>query len=180
MTQNDLDVGKRYLYTINCRIKPFENGGLVLSTFSSMRGVKDTFLWVFSRNERVVLTFIRDNLVNATSIHNIATFYITDLTIAAPPNPFLTKSKKYSCFDLVRKALLTCDTHIIDNSLIGLDSMYNENGIDTGLQYPIEIDPAWMIRLKEAELHETIFENKNLWEILLQIGYYLHAPAFCF
>ena len=32
-----------------------------------------------------------------------------------------------------------------------------------------------MTKLKETQLHETIFEGKNLWEIFLQVGYYLHA-----
>lgn len=93
----------------------------------------------------------------------------------AQPNPFLVKPQKYSCFDLIRKALLTIDTQIIDNNVKGLDPLYDADYKDIGIQYPIIIDTEWITRLKEAQLYETIFENKNLWEIFLQIGYYLHA-----
>lgn len=80
---------------------------------------------------------------------------------------FLMKGKKYSCYELLKKALLTVDTQIIDNSKIGVDELVN--------QYPITISTEWVARLQAATMQETIFEQKNLWEILLQIGYYLHA-----
>lgn len=80
---------------------------------------------------------------------------------------FLIKGKKYSCYELLKKALLTVDTQIIDNSVIGLDELTE--------RYPLIIDTEWTARLQAAVMHETIFEQKNLWEVLLQIGYYLHA-----
>ena len=80
---------------------------------------------------------------------------------------FLTKAKKYSCYELLRKALLTIDTQIINNSKIGLDQITE--------RYPIFIHKDWVDRLQTVQMHETIFEGKNLWEVLLQIGYYLHA-----
>lgn len=80
---------------------------------------------------------------------------------------FLMKGKKYSCYELLKKALLTIDTQIIDNSKIGVDELVEK--------YPIAISTEWVARLQAATMQETIFEQKNLWEILLQIGYYLHA-----
>ena len=80
---------------------------------------------------------------------------------------FLMKGKKYSCYELLKKALLTVDTQIINNSTTGIDELVE--------QYPITISTEWVGRLQAATMQETIFEQKNLWEILLQIGYYLHA-----
>ena len=62
---------------------------------------------------------------------------------------------------------MTVDTQIIDNSKIGVDELVGK--------YPITISTEWVARLQAAIMQETIFEQKNLWEILLQIGYYLHA-----
>ncbi len=80
---------------------------------------------------------------------------------------FLMKGKKYSCYELLKKALLTVDTQIINNTQIGIDEL--------GEHYPITISAEWVARLQAAIMQETILEQKNLWEILLQIGYYLHA-----
>ena len=111
----------------------------------------------------------------ASSLTTSATLYAKDMLSNAQPNPFLVKPQKYSCFNLIRKALLTIDTQIIDNTQIGLDPLYDSDYNDVGIQYPIVIDSKWLTKLKETQLYETIFENKNLWEIFLQVGYYLHA-----
>jgi hypothetical protein len=90
------------------------------------------------------------------------------------------KGVKYSCYDLLRKALLTCDTQVIDSATTSID----EYGITDdssalvpvpSIDYPIIVDTVWANRLKTAKVNETIFEGKNLWEVLIQIGYYLHA-----
>ena len=86
----------------------------------------------------------------------------------------IKKGIKYSCLDLIRKALLTVDTQILDNNITGLDE-FDEYDNPTGIEYPILIDPYWHNRLITAKVQETVLENKNLWEVFLQIGYYLHA-----
>ncbi len=92
---------------------------------------------------------------------------------------FLVKGTKYSCFDVIRKALLTADTQIINNSEVGLDSVLDIYGEELGIQYPIIIkDTSLITKLKNCSIHETIFEQKNLWEVLLQVGYYLHAVPY--
>lgn len=103
------------------------------------------------------------------------TLYCKSMSNEAKGGPFLVKGLKYSCYDLIRKALLTVDTQIIDNSKIGLDSLTDENFKEIGIQYPIIVHSDWIDSLKSTKMQETIFENKNLWEVLLQIGYYLHA-----
>ena len=107
-------------------------------------------------------------IAQPTDIYVETVFNCVDLSNDAPPSPFIIKGVKYSCLDLFRKALLTCDTQVIDNNNIGLDSL-------DGIDYPIIVDDAWIDRMRLAQCYETIFEEKNLWEVLLQIGYYLHA-----
>jgi hypothetical protein len=101
----------------------------------------------------------------------VAKSFLSDKT----GGPFLMSGVKYNCYDLLRRALLTVDTQVIDNTLIGLDSMLDENYVEQGIQYPILVSRAWNDRLKTATMYETMFEQKNLWEVLIQIGYYLHA-----
>lgn len=95
------------------------------------------------------------------------TIFVSGMLVDASGGAFLVKAKKYSCYELLRKALLTIDTQIINNSETGLD--YIES------LYPITVHQDWVARLQVAQMQETIFEGKNLWEVLLQIGYYLHA-----
>ena len=185
LSQTELDAKKSYLYTISCTIEPYESGAIVQSFTKTSTLDYDSGSWIqwIPIIGWIVDTTSADYSVtenalskpSASQISVTTTFYAKDMLSDAQPNPFLVKPKKYSCFDLVRKALLTIDTQVIDNTKIGLDPIYNENYEDIGIQYPIIIDPVWMTRLKETQMHETIFESKNLWEIFLQVGYYLHA-----
>ena len=184
LSQTEIDNKKTYLYTISCTIEPYESGAIVQSfTKTCTLDYKDTDWWVIlislglASNSYANYSVTENELTKpqASQISVLTTFYAKDMLSDAQPNPFLVKPKKYSCYDLIRKALLTIDTQIIDNTVHGLDPLYDSNFNDIGIQYPILIDPAWMTRLKETQLFETIFESKNLWEIFLQVGYYLHA-----
>lgn len=177
LSQTEIDNKKTYLYTISCVIEPYESGAIVQSftkkiVYNDGRG---GFLFISWGNFTLNISTTAISKPQNSQMSMSATFYAKDMLSDAQPNPFLVKPKKYSCFDLIRKALLTIDTQIFDNNIMGLDPLYDANYNDIGIQYPIIIDNNWMTRLKETQLHETIFENKNLWEIFLQIGYYLHA-----
>ena len=103
-------------------------------------------------------------------------FYCRDIEEDAEDTPpFLIKGRKYNCYDLFRKAMLTCDTQMFDNDDYGLDEKIDEEGNDTGIQYPIVVHPDYIIALKQTVMHESVFEDKNLWQIIQQLGYYLHA-----
>lgn len=114
---------------------------------------------------------------------------VEDLTISAvfkctnrfsieESDPFLKKAEKYSCYNLLQKALLTTDTQMIYIGEHALTSdriqMYEELNYENKYS-PIIVDSNWVEKLKNTTMFESVFENKNLWEILLQIGYYLHA-----
>lgn len=175
LSQVEIDDGKSYVYSIVCMIEPYESGAVIQSfTNTSTLDYKAGGIFIAGYANYTVT----ENSISKPQVTQIAVstmFYCTDLLSKAETTPFLVKPKKYSCFDLIRKALLTVDTQVFDNTKIGLDPIYDDEYNDIGIQYPIIIDSVWMTRLKETQLHETIFENKNLWEILLQIGYYLHA-----
>lgn len=124
---------------------------------------------------------------SATDIKVDTWIYCYDLSSGAN-SPFVRKGVKYSCYDLLRKALLTCDTHVLNNA----DTCLDELGVTAdsdgdlvpvkSLSHPFIIcnDPQenWDGRLKTAKMYETVFEQKNLWEVLIQIGYYLHAVPY--
>ena len=179
LSQAELDEKKSYLYNIYCCISPYETGSLVSNfTKTSSLDYNAGFWVVVGTINQWARYSVIDNSISKFSIESAslsATFEAKDVSVVSEYNPFLVKPKKYSCFDLIRKALLTVDTKIIDNTQYGLDPKYDENYNDIGIKFPIVIAPEWIIKLKETQLHETVFENKNLWEILLQVGYYLHA-----
>jgi len=119
-----------------------------------------------------------------TTIAVTTTIYCHDMA-NGKNTPFLKKGVSYNCYDLVRKAMLSLDTQLLDNSTTCLDEWgYSREPSETdagqqdvvpSIDYPIVLDPLWMNRLKVATMQETIFEGKNLWEVLIQVGYYLHA-----
>jgi len=115
-------------------------------------------------------TSITNNLgtytnVAGSSISFSGTIIGRDLFTDAVGTNFLVRPRRYNCYDMVRKTLLTSDMQLVDNRSVGLEE----------IQYPIIIDDTWEARLKGTQMFETIFEQKNLWEVLLQVGQYLHA-----
>lgn len=100
--------------------------------------------------------------VSAKNLFVTATVNVQDKSTATNSALFLTSPAKYNCYKLLRKALLTCETRLIAS---GLDS----------IEYPICISQTLRDKLINTDIYETVFEQKNLWEVLLQIGYYIHA-----
>ena len=124
----------------------------------------DYWYFIKTRLDRIAITSYP---TKAPSVYVKTSITATVGMIDVNGGKFLMKGKKYSCYELLKKALLTVDTQIINNSTTGIDELVE--------QYPITISTEWVGRLQAATMQETIFEQKNLWEILLQIGYYLHA-----
>jgi len=177
LTEQELEAGKAYMFTIECAANPI-NTSAMLSYYEAMQTGTQNFKpaglvtiinysWQIYTREATV--------VDATSIKVIAAFNFQDFSVVTSGGALITKGVKYSCYDLLRKALLTCDTYLIDNDTTSLDEYDNLGAPQPSLQHSIVLDEAWNNRLKTAKMQETIFEQKNLWEVLLQIGYYIHA-----
>ena len=166
LSEAEVAAGYGYIYKIKCRANPTNQSGMIEYYYNSAH--------LEERNETsggvvFIVTFTERSkiLTPATGVYIEASFKCKDMSEEAEGGTFLMKGVKYSCYDLLQKALLTIDTQILNNGQIGIDALAD--------RYPILISPAWATRLKTATMQETIFEGKNLWEILLQIGYYLHA-----
>lgn len=165
----DIERGKGYYYAIECYCKPAASDGMLLhyeSEFFAQFSV--TQVGMAGAVEQKIQRFEPEikQLTDEKGIFVKQSFFATDLSNWDENTGYMImKGVKYSCYDLLRKALLTIDTQIINNEIIGVDE----------IEYFIKIDPLWEARLKTAKVQETILENKNFWEVLLQIGYYLHA-----
>lgn len=166
-----------YFYKIRLSANPYGNNSMVTyykkkGTTSSLyyKNFGDQLIGQKSCDVKVVTEALE--IANPSNIYSETTFRCRYLTETAPPNPFITKGVKYSCLDLFRKAMLSVDTQIFDNKQTGLDISYdNPNHI----KYPIKVSDEWIEKLSLTKIYETILEEKNLWEVLIQIGYYLHA-----
>lgn len=166
LSDSEIAEGYDYIYTIECRANPTNQSGML----KRYRAYCDDYKTINGNGIPNWDTYgtLTTTVCQAAGVYiNGASFYSEDMTEDAEGGPFLMKGVKYSCYDLLQKALLTIDTQVIDNDEVGLDGLYN--------RYPIIIDQEWVTRLKVAKMQETVFEGKNLWEVLLQIGHYLHA-----
>lgn len=174
----EIDDGYSYLYEISCVANPVNTSGMIYyyekthngKCTASLNSALQVVQWYESS-----VTTTQNAVISSSALPCNASFNSLDLSTDATGGPFLVKGVKYSCFDLLRRALLTVDTQILDNSKLGLDSILDADFNEIGIQYPILLHPDWNNRLKSAKVYETIFEVKNLWEVLIQIGYYLHA-----
>lgn len=162
LSDADIENGLGYYYSIEVIAKPIESNSMV--SYYKASWVNYSYMTVVSGIGHYGNEYQTD-IVNPNDVSVKTSFYCSNLYSETAGGPFLMKGVKYSCYDLLRKALLTIDTQIINNE---------EKSIDD-IEYLIYLDPQWLNRLKTAKVQETIFEGKNLWEILLQIGYYLHA-----
>lgn len=179
LSQAELEIGLSYSYSITMTIEPYQSGALVERISKRCVTAYTPRPWwnpLGTSAMDYTITTTADSRPSPSSCIVSLSFLCRDMLVdAAYTPPFLIKGRKYNCYDLFRRAMLTTDTQIFDNNQIGLDEMYDENGNDIGIQYPIEVDSVWARRMKEAVMFESIFEQKNLWEVLQQIGHYLHA-----
>ena len=172
----ELDVGYNYTYQIESVAYPTNNSGMI----EFYEKMSYAHYWnsgnpVGGAGSTGSARTTANKVLSPSLVTVNATISVVSKLTSNEGGAFLMKGVKYSCFELLRRALLTIDTKIIDNTLYGLDSVLDDNFVEQGIQYPIIVHPDWNNRLKTAKMQETIFEQKNLWEILIQIGYYLHA-----
>lgn len=173
LSDDEIENGYGYEYVIELTANPTNQSGMFqyINYYVSMTS---TMYYNSYNNGKPVVNAYTDKKFNCTSYNvlldkvdvNLLTFVncvnmYSDTTF----QPFILKGKKYSCYQLFRKAMLTVDTQIIDNEELGLDE----------IEYFIKIDDAWESRLKTKKVYETTLECKNLWEVFQQLGYYLHA-----
>ena len=177
LTEQEIEAGKGYRFIVECVANPV-NTNAMLSYYEAVQygsqeikliGIvsSTTYSWQIYTNSSV--------LVDYTSVKTGISFVYQDFSVVTSGGALIAKGVKYSCYDLLRKALLTCDTHVINNNTTSLDE-YDSFGVpQPSLEHSIVLSDEWNNRLKTAKMQETIFESKNLWEVLLQIGYYIHA-----
>ncbi len=106
--------------------------------------------------------------VDKDNITFSASLLVEDKRTTLVSHDFMRRKARYNAYKLLRKAIMTCDTYLVPTDTGGID----------GLQLPIEVDNDTRKLLEATEIHETIFEQKNLWEVLLTIGYYIHSIPF--
>ncbi|MBQ8424420.1 MAG: hypothetical protein IJX17_00160 [Clostridia bacterium] len=184
LEDSELIEGYSLTYAISCMANPTNQNGMLINYEKQFYGLSfmAPFWDGYQINYIVTLngtcTTTKNEIIEASTVVVPTSLYCKDMSEDAEGGPFLMKGVKYSCFDLLRKALLTVDTQILDNSELGIDSVVDENLNEIGIQYPIIVSQDWNNRLKTMKVQETMFECKNLWEVLLQIGYYLHAVPY--
>lgn len=160
LTEEQLAAGMYYEYEISCTRYPLYASTTLPTYYSRQCYVLDNS---YGLHQNMLTP--TSQTINASTVYVNAKFRITDLSTTVEGDKFLASAEKYNCYDLVRKAMLTCDTQIFNNNTVGLDTV----------QYPITIDEETAASLRARTVYETIFEQKNLWEVLLQSGYYKHA-----
>lgn len=177
LSDEDIELGVGYRYDIECVANPINANAMMSfyeAVFNGIYYEEVLGLFTYTRYEWSIYGN-RTEVVSASAYKVNATLYHQDMSIMSEGGPLITKGEKYSAYQLLRKALLTCDTYILDNSTTSLDQYNSVGQKQPSIEFPILLDDTWNNRLQVAKINETIFEVNNLWELLIQIGYYLHA-----
>jgi len=172
LTEQDIQQQISYTYNILIVARPVNTGGMLKYYEAYGLYSLDPYTGTFSGN---ITTWPNTTGQDSQQVLFETSLTVGDLSSDATGGAFLMKGRKYNAYDLLRRALLTVDTQLINNTVQGLDELDNNGNEQQSIEYPIIVDPIWRSRMQIATIYETIFENKNLWEVLLQIGYYLHA-----
>ena len=177
LTETDLEQdeatnkkGLSYQYYINIIPNPVTKGGMLIYNHSEVEFTQEKNGGIFGKTYNYN-TYTEKAVANVTEqeIHIQAYFLCCDTVKGEQNLPFIAKRAKYNAYDLIRKAQLTTEAKIVDiDKGEGLES----------IQHSIEIDKNWIDRLKSTNIYETIFEEKNLLEIVKQVGCYLHAEPY--
>ena len=177
LTDEEIEHGVGYKYEIECVANPITQNSMFGFYEATHNGWHTPpipgFITVLPKYSWTIVG--SGTVVDASSCKITSTLYHQDMTSLSEGGPLITKGVKYSAYQLLRKALLTCDTYILDNSTTSLDQYNSVGQKQPSIEFPILLDDTWNNRLQVAKINETIFEVNNLWELLIQIGYYLHA-----
>lgn len=93
-------------------------------------------------------------------------FYSQDLL----QETIYTSSIPYSALDLLKKAIINSGNY---RKRTGGYSIFNFD--QTKSVYPFYIDDNFVDELASTQVIENFYNQKNLWEIMLEVGYYIHA-----
>lgn len=173
LTSEQIENGVAYKYELKCNAKPLSDMMLYYEVVQNGTeyDVPGSALKVYGRSIKTTKVENAD----PTDLTITADIYHQDMSKIVTKGPFIQKGVKYSAYQLLRKALLTCDMYIVNNGVNSIDEYGKNDEKQASLPYSIVIDDKWIDKLKLTVVNETIFEQNNLWEVLLQIGYYLHA-----
>lgn len=180
LSEDEIANGRAFFYSIEVECVPDNADGMIsyLQATHSGKYVQSALIGVITAGHYEQKCTVTSTKVNTSNVKVSTSFYCENRSSTAEGGPFLMKGEKYNAYQLFRKAMLTIDTQIIDNSITGLDEEYTADNKKSpnNIQYPIIVEPEiWESRLKSTQLYETVLECKNLWEIFQQIGKYLHA-----
>lgn len=88
----------------------------------------------------------------------------------------ITSAIPYTTLNLIKKAILNSRT-IEKTSGVPVGDLNHQDQTTGVLDYmcPFYIDNAFVQELANTQVVESFFQNKNLWEIMLEAGNYIHA-----
>ena len=88
----------------------------------------------------------------------------------------LTSAVPYTALTLLKKAVVNSNT-TEKTSGIAVGDINHQNQTSGVYDYkcPFYIDPAFTTELAKTQVIESFFQNKNLWEVLTEVGNYIHA-----
>lgn len=121
----------------------------------------------------IIYNNINKSVIDTSVYTQTATFVTyTEETI----QEVLTSAIPYTALNLLRKAILNSHT-IEKTSGVAVGDLNHQNQTTGVLDYfcPFYIDNAFETELSTTPVIESFFQNKNLWEIMVEAGSYIHA-----
>lgn len=147
-----------YEYTLKtevCPLNPLINSKLLLSYKAKAVGIRGSSRDIDQLDiQQAESLYQKENIMVETTflVSDLDGYESKDITLFQKP------TVKYNLYDFFIKALRTVDTQFASN-----------------INDVIEVDAYWKGILQSTEIYETTVQAKNLWEVLLLIGNYIHA-----
>lgn len=116
-----------------------------------------------------VTRYTENNMINNKfSINQLfgdASIYFYDVNDLS--SIIYASATKYSALSLLQKAIVNSATYEKENGVCVIDVDAND--------YPFVIDNEFKQELATTNIIENFYNQKNLWEIMLEVGFYIHA-----
>ena len=188
ITENyiDIELEKGYQYEIttqayfgenglNRYAYYYENGSFVIKTYNNEFGEFESNKCML-QTTRLLSTALKgyngssiDNeLVNENEFTYSFSFQVYGFTDFANDFILLNQNTVPTCYDLFKKAQICSKTIQFDSNWASIDS----NSL------PYVVSNETKIRLAKQNIIEDKYYNKNLWEVFMQIGKYIHAKPY--
>lgn len=173
-TTSPFEVKDNWEYTVTCRLANL-TGDSTINNYDGNEIAEEFFVSAASTTRLAdswKVDTVRKTIAPIETYTQTAVF----VTYSKPNiNKLLSQGIPYTCLNLLKKAIMNSALKPRQANAAAGELNYVDNNGQLAYDCPFYIDDAFVEKLSTTQVTEAFFNQKNLWEIMIEAGHYIHA-----